>query len=109
MQGGPVAHGDYGEPGGFEMSGRGRAAVVESPGVMRLREFPLPEIGEDDGLLKVEMCGVCGSDAKYFYGKIKHRAVNEGMLTLRKHGIRKVLDGVTTIDEVKAATLADHT
>ena len=32
----------------------------------------------------------------------------EGMLTLRKHGVRKVLDGVTTIDEVKAATLADH-
>jgi type IV pilus assembly protein PilB len=40
--------------------------------------------------------------------QIKHRAVNEGMLTLRKHGIRKVLDGTTTIDEVKAATLADH-
>jgi len=40
--------------------------------------------------------------------QIKHRAVNEGMLTLRKHGIRKVLDGTTTIDEVKGATLADH-
>jgi len=40
--------------------------------------------------------------------QIKHRAVNEGMLTLRKHGIRKVLEGVTTLDEVKAATLADQ-
>ena len=40
--------------------------------------------------------------------QIKHRAVNEGMLTLRKHGIRKALEGVTTLDEVRAATLADH-
>jgi type IV pilus assembly protein PilB len=40
--------------------------------------------------------------------QIKHRAVNEGMLTLRKHGIRKVLEGMTTIDEVRAATLADN-
>jgi hypothetical protein len=29
-------------------------------------------------------------------------------MTLRKSGIRKVLDGVTTVEEVRAATLADH-
>jgi len=40
--------------------------------------------------------------------QIKQRAVSEGMVTLRKHGIRKVLEGVTTIDEVRMATLADN-
>jgi type II secretory ATPase GspE/PulE/Tfp pilus assembly ATPase PilB-like protein len=39
--------------------------------------------------------------------QIKQRAVAEGMLTLRKHGVQKILQGVTTIDEVRAATLGD--
>jgi type IV pilus assembly protein PilB len=40
--------------------------------------------------------------------QIKQRAVSEGFMTLRKSGIQKILDGITTIDEVRAATLADH-
>jgi type IV pilus assembly protein PilB len=39
--------------------------------------------------------------------QIKQKALAEGLVTLRKSGIKKVLDGVTTIDEVRAATLAD--
>ncbi|MBN1106922.1 MAG: alcohol dehydrogenase catalytic domain-containing protein [Deltaproteobacteria bacterium] len=46
-----------------------RAMVVTGPGSMELREFPLPEIGENDGLLKVELVGVCGSDPGIFKGK----------------------------------------
>ena len=34
--------------------------------------------------------------------------MSQGLLTLRKSGIKKILDGVTTVDEVRAATLADH-
>jgi type II secretory ATPase GspE/PulE/Tfp pilus assembly ATPase PilB-like protein len=40
--------------------------------------------------------------------QIKQRAIGEGLTTLRKSGIKKVLDGVTTVEEVRAATLADH-
>ena len=40
--------------------------------------------------------------------QIKSKALNEGLLTLRKSGIKKLLDGVTTVDEVRAVTLADH-
>ncbi len=40
---------------------------------------------------------------------IKQSALSEGLLTLRKSGIKKILDGVTTVDEVRAVTLADHT
>ena len=46
-----------------------RAMVVTEPGRMELREFPLPEIGENDGLLRVELVGVCGSDPGIFKGK----------------------------------------
>ncbi|OGF13112.1 MAG: hypothetical protein A2W00_05385 [Candidatus Eisenbacteria bacterium RBG_16_71_46] len=40
--------------------------------------------------------------------QIKQLAMSEGLLTLRKSGIRKILAGVTTIDEIRAATLADQ-
>jgi alcohol dehydrogenase len=43
--------------------------VVESPGRMVMQEFDLPKIGKEDGLLKVEMAGVCGSDPGMFKGK----------------------------------------
>jgi alcohol dehydrogenase len=46
-----------------------RSMVVEEPGKMSLREFDLPAIGLEDGLLKVEMAGVCGSDPGMFGGK----------------------------------------
>jgi type IV pilus assembly protein PilB len=40
--------------------------------------------------------------------QIKQKSVSEGLITLRKSGIRKVLDGSTTVDEIRAVTLADH-
>jgi type II secretory ATPase GspE/PulE/Tfp pilus assembly ATPase PilB-like protein len=40
--------------------------------------------------------------------QIKHHAVADGLQTLRRSGIRKVIEGITTIEEVKSATLADH-
>ncbi|HLC26449.1 MAG TPA: alcohol dehydrogenase catalytic domain-containing protein [bacterium] len=47
-----------------------RAAVVEAPGVMKIREFERPRIGPQDALLKVEMAGVCGTDPKIYHGEI---------------------------------------
>ena len=43
--------------------------VLESPGKMVLKEFPLPKIGPQEGLLKVEMVGVCGLDVGMYHGK----------------------------------------
>jgi alcohol dehydrogenase len=45
-----------------------KAAVLVEPKRMELREFPFPEIGEDDALLRVESAGVCGTDFKLYHG-----------------------------------------
>jgi type IV pilus assembly protein PilB len=39
--------------------------------------------------------------------EIKKRAIADGFVTLRKAGIHKVLEGITTLDEVRSATLGD--
>lgn len=39
-----------------------QAAVLTGPRRLELREFPLPEIGPEDGLLRVESNGLCGTD-----------------------------------------------
>lgn len=48
-----------------------RAAVVTGIRKMEIQEFPRPKIKHDDGLLKVDMVGVCGSDPGHYNGKIK--------------------------------------
>lgn len=35
---------------------------------LELREFPIPEVHDDDGLLRMEMCGICGSDYEQYQG-----------------------------------------
>jgi alcohol dehydrogenase len=45
-----------------------RALVLERPRELRVRELPLPEIGDDDGLLRVEACGLCGTDHEEWSG-----------------------------------------
>ena len=39
--------------------------------------------------------------------RIRHQALKEGMITLRRDGWRKVLNGTTTIDEVARVTAGD--
>jgi threonine dehydrogenase-like Zn-dependent dehydrogenase len=38
---------------------------------LELREFPRPVTGPDDGLLRVEACGICGSDVEAFKGGLR--------------------------------------
>lgn len=48
-----------------------RAAVQVAPGTIEMREFPRPSIGADDGLLRVEANGICGSDVEIYHGNIQ--------------------------------------
>jgi threonine dehydrogenase-like Zn-dependent dehydrogenase len=45
-----------------------RAAVLVKPRTIEVREFARPAIGRDDGLLRIEACGICGSDYEQFEG-----------------------------------------
>jgi alcohol dehydrogenase len=45
-----------------------RALVLEEPRRLVSHELPVPEIGDDDGLLRVEACGLCGTDHEQFTG-----------------------------------------
>jgi alcohol dehydrogenase len=47
-----------------------RALVLESPRHLVARDLPLPEIGDDDGLLRLEACGLCGTDHEEFTGEL---------------------------------------
>jgi threonine dehydrogenase-like Zn-dependent dehydrogenase len=47
-----------------------RAAVQTGPRAIELREFPRPVTGPDDGLLRIEACGICGSDVEQYKGNI---------------------------------------
>ena len=41
----------------------GRVAVLSALKKFDIKEYPIPEVGDDDILVKVEGCGVCGRDA----------------------------------------------
>ncbi len=45
-----------------------RAVVMTAPGAMELRSYPYPPVDRDSAVLKVEMCGVCGTDKHIFKG-----------------------------------------
>jgi threonine dehydrogenase-like Zn-dependent dehydrogenase len=45
-----------------------RAAVLLKPRTLELREFARPAIGADDALLRIEACGICGSDYEQYEG-----------------------------------------
>ena len=50
------------------MAGMVRAAVLRKPKTIELAEFPRPSIGADDALLRIEACGICGSDYEQYEG-----------------------------------------
>ncbi|MCL4532617.1 MAG: alcohol dehydrogenase catalytic domain-containing protein, partial [Actinobacteria bacterium] len=45
-----------------------KSVVVVKPQKMEMWEFPLPEVGPQDLLLRVEMVGICGSEPKKYMG-----------------------------------------
>ena len=52
----------------FEKPKEVRAVVMTKPRVMEIRKYPYPNIDEDSAIVKIEMCGVCGTDKHIFKG-----------------------------------------
>ncbi len=50
------------------MADKMKAQVFYEPNDMRLEEIDIPEIGDDEVLVRVKACGICGSDIAYYYG-----------------------------------------
>ena len=50
------------------MADQARALVLDAPRSLTEREVPLPVIGNDDALLRVEACGLCGTDHEQYTG-----------------------------------------
>jgi L-iditol 2-dehydrogenase len=44
-----------------------RAGVYREKGIVRVEEVPVPEVGEGEVLIKVAVCGICGTDIKKIY------------------------------------------
>ena len=53
-----------------------RAVVQTGPRQMEMREYPRPVLGGDTGaLLRVEACGICGSDVEQYKGAMGTRGL----------------------------------
>lgn len=47
-----------------------RAATLVGPEQLEIREYPVPDVAPDGALLAVGLGGVCGTDVKYYHGRI---------------------------------------
>jgi alcohol dehydrogenase len=52
------------------MRGTARALVLDAPRRLELRTLPLPDVTDDDGLVRVEACGLCGTDHEQYTGEL---------------------------------------
>jgi threonine dehydrogenase-like Zn-dependent dehydrogenase len=66
-----------------------RAAVATAAHTTRLREFEVPPVGPDDGLLRVEVAAICGTDWE-IYGR-KSRGKGLGPLILGHENVGRVV------------------
>jgi threonine dehydrogenase-like Zn-dependent dehydrogenase len=83
------------------------AAVATEAYTTELREFPLPRVGPDDGLLRVEAAAICGTDWEIYGRETRGRGL--GPLILGHENVGRVVAvgeraaerwGVTTGDRV---------
>ena len=47
------------------------AMVHTAPRQLLAQEVAIPEIGHDEALLRIEACGICGSDYEQFEGVLR--------------------------------------
>ena len=67
-----------------------RVAMLTALEKYEVKEFPMPEVGDGDILVKVEGCGICGTDAHEFkrdpFGLIPVALGHEGTGEIVKMG-----------------------
>ncbi|MCU0231628.1 MAG: Flp pilus assembly complex ATPase component TadA, partial [Acidobacteria bacterium] len=78
------------------MKGRGCGTCNNTGYKGRVGLFEVLEVSEDIREMILTGCSAL---------ELKRRAIEEGMITLRRSGLQKIKDGVTTIDEVVRETV----
>ncbi|MFV0306485.1 MAG: zinc-binding dehydrogenase [Desertimonas sp.] len=53
---------------------RADALVLSAPRTFERRVFDLPVVGPDDGVLRIEACGLCGTDHEQYTGDVVSRS-----------------------------------
>ena len=92
MKGAPAAQETPAAPkaASGEIPKTARVAMLTALKHYDIKEFPIPEVGDDDILVKVEGCGICGTDAHEFkkdpFGLIPVALVHEGTGEIVKMG-----------------------
>jgi Threonine dehydrogenase and related Zn-dependent dehydrogenases len=73
-----------------------RVSMLTELNKIKIKEFPMPEIGDGDILVKVEGCGICGTDAHEFkndpFGLIPVALGHEGTGEIVKMGKNVKMD-----------------
>ena len=86
------------------MKDKMQAAVYHGPGDIRVESIPIPEIGEDEILLKVLNANICGTDLRIFHGG--HRMYPEGTIRVPGHEVVGVIAEVG--EQVKKYQVGDR-
>ena len=67
-----------------------KVAMLTGLEKVEIKEYPMPEVGDDDILVKVEGCGICGTDAHEYkrdpFGLIPVALGHEGTGEIVKMG-----------------------
>src|SRR5207244_12174350 len=80
-----------------------RAAVTERPGLISLREFPMPDPAPGAAVMKVHYSGICGTDKHTFRGESKQYAG-----TVHERGIiYPLICGLVNVGVIEAIGGAD--
>ncbi len=92
--------------GSKEIPKTARVAMLTNLEKIEIKEYPIPEVGDDDILVKVEGCGICGTDAHEYkrdpFGLIPVALGHEGTGEIVKMG-----KNVTVDSAGKAVKLGD--
>jgi len=62
-----------------------KAAVYHGPEDIRMESVPIPEVGDNDVLIKVLSASVCGTDLRIYHGN--HRLFPEGTVRIPGHEV----------------------
>ena len=75
-----------------------KVAVLDGPLKITIEDRPLPKVGEQDLLLEVIYCGICGTDLKLFQGKgpfeLNESTVLGHEIVARVHTVGKDISGI---------------